>query len=109
MFAQIHKNLRADKIAIFVSKSTFHRWLNGSQPQLWHLSALDAVLKTDTSLAYVRNFTSTAKQLSQIQELSKVGEILACSTLNNDDKILLGDYHKNKLSKKINDKGFLDD
>jgi len=104
MFALIHKNLHRDEIAIFISKTTFHRWLNGGTPHLWHLNALDKALKTNTTIAYVQKFSNVALQLSQTNELSKVSEILSTSGLNDDEKSLLGDHHKRRIWRKLNKK-----
>lgn len=97
MFALIHKNLRTDRVAIFISKSTFYRWLNGTKPMLWHLSALDEAFKTNTSLAYVRKFSNMALQLSVTNETTKVVELLSSCSLLEEDKKLLGNYHKNRI------------
>lgn len=97
MFALIHKNLYREKIATFVSKTTFHRWLNGGSPHLAHLSACDEILNTDSKIAYVRKFSSVAKQLSETNELQKVNEILKVSGLEKDDMTLLENHHKNRI------------
>ncbi|MGE4396073.1 MAG: hypothetical protein AB7D34_01310 [Sulfurimonas sp.] len=100
MFALIHKNLYREKIATFVSKTTFHRWLNGGSPHLAHLSACDEILNTDSTVAYVRKFTGVAKQLSETNELQKVNEILKISGLEKDDITLLENHHKNRIWRK---------
>ncbi len=58
---------------------------------------MDQAFKTNTSLAYVRTFSSIALQLSQTNETSKIVELLSSCTLKEKDKILLGDYHKNRV------------
>jgi len=104
MFALIHKNLHRDEIAIFISKTTFHRWLNGGTPHLWHLNELDKVFKTNITIAYAQKFSSVALQLAQTKELAKVSEILSTSGLDADEISLLGDYHKKRIWKKMNQK-----
>jgi len=97
MFAKIHKNLYTDKVAIFISKTTFYRWLNGMSPNLWHIAALDESLQTNTTIAYARIFTSTALQLSKTSSLQTVKEIVAKAKLDEEDKTLLAEHHKKRI------------
>ena len=101
MFATIHKNLHRKEIAASVSKSAFHRWLNGGSPHLKNLSACDAILGTNITIEYARKFTSVALQLSQTSEADKITMILAKSYLNDGDKKLLGDHHKKRIWRDI--------
>lgn len=102
MFALIHSNLHRQKIAIFVSKTTFHRWLNGGSPHLKHLAACDEILNTETTIAYVKNFNHVALQLSQTKDLAKISKIIETSNLSSDDKSLLGDHHKKRVWREHN-------
>lgn len=101
MFALIHKNLHRKEIAASLSKTAFHRWLNGGTPHLKNLSNCDAILGTNITIEYARKFSAVALQLFQTNEVDKVHIILSKSYLNDDDKSLLGDHHKKRIWRKL--------
>ena len=100
MFAPIYLNLQNSIFATGAVKSTFYRWLCGHAPSLRHLAALDERLSITITISYVNKFIKTAKELNQTNEMEKVSKILNSSTLENEDVLLLADYHKNRIWKK---------
>jgi len=97
MFAIIHINLHTDRIAHFINKSTFSRWCNGGSPSFVVLSKINEILNLHLTLEYVAKFSRIALQLSNTNEPAKINEILKLSYIEEDDKKLLADYHKNRI------------
>lgn len=111
LFATIYSNLQSQKIANFLTKTTYYRWLNGSMPHISIIYKCNEILHNDMPLAYIHNFITVASKLKNTNELEKVTEIVKNSSIKEEDKKLLSEYHKRRVwrnankSLDINDEG----
>jgi len=82
-----------------------------------HLSIIykcNEILSNEMPLSYIYNFITVADKLKKTNELAKVADIVKSSSLEEDDKKLLSEYHKRRVwrnankSLDINDEGLFE-